>query len=124
MDEDKDRCRLAFVALNVELLDLGRSVGEALGLADSQAHQFAVANTTLDQLLAVRRIGGLIISRVKRGLIVVKEYRRPFFGHRTPSIRAGFGDWLRPKERKREALHILLLPGEPSAPASLVRRGV
>ena len=86
MDKDEDRCRGASGAVNVEPLDLGRSVSDALGLADAMARQFAVADTALDQLLTVRRIGGLIISRVECGLIVVEEYRRPFFWHRTPVI--------------------------------------
>src|SRR5260370_41825199 len=55
MDEDKDGCGFATAAVDVEPLDLGRSVGDALGLAEAPARQFAVANTTLDQLLAVGR---------------------------------------------------------------------
>ncbi len=35
MDEDEDRCRGASGAVNVEPLDLGRSVSDALGLADA-----------------------------------------------------------------------------------------
>src|SRR6266436_2698231 len=55
MNEDKDRCHGASGAVDVKLLDLGRSVGDALGLADAKARQFAFADSALDQLLAVRR---------------------------------------------------------------------
>ena len=99
MYKDEDRCRIAFGAINVEPLDVGRSVSDALGLADANARQFAVANAPLDQLLSVRRIGRLVISRIEFGLAVVEEYRRPFFGHRTSAICAGLGDGPQPKER-------------------------
>src|SRR6266436_6050792 len=59
MDEDEDRCHGASGAVDVKLLDLGRSVGDALGLPDPTARKFAVVDAALDQLLAVRRIGGL-----------------------------------------------------------------
>src|ERR1700719_2562038 len=65
MDEDENRCRGASGAVNVEPLDVGRSVSDALGLADAKARQFAVTDAPLDQLLAVRRIGGLVISRIE-----------------------------------------------------------
>ena len=35
MNKDEDRRRVAFGAVNVEPLDLGRSVSDALGLADA-----------------------------------------------------------------------------------------
>ena len=101
MDEDEDRCRVAFGAVNVEPLDLGRSVSDALGLADAKARQFAVADAPLDQLLAVWCIGSLVISCVECRLVVVKVYGRAFFGHRTPAICAGLGDWPQSKERER-----------------------
>src|SRR5580692_10851615 len=44
MYKDEDRCRIAFGAINVEPLELGLSVSDALGLADAKAHQFAVAD--------------------------------------------------------------------------------
>ena len=86
MDEDEDRCGCAASAVDVEPLDLARSVGDALGLADMSAREFAVADPALDQLLAVRRVGRLVIGRVECGLVVVEEYRRAFLGHRTPAI--------------------------------------
>src|SRR6266850_726434 len=82
VDEDEDWCGLATAAVDVEPLDLGRSIGGALGLADMPARQFAVADAALDQLLAVGRISGLVIGRVEGGLVVVEEYRQTFFGHR------------------------------------------
>src|SRR6266851_9432805 len=85
MDEDEDRCGSAAGTVDVESLDLGRSVSGALGLADMPARQFAVADAALDQLLAVRRVGGLIIGRVECRLIVVEEYRRAFLRHPTPA---------------------------------------
>src|SRR6267142_1128150 len=86
MDEDEDGSGFAIGAVDVEPFDLGRSVGGALGLADAAARQLAVADAALDQLLAVGRIGGLVIGRVECGLVVVEEYRRTFFGHPTPAI--------------------------------------
>ena len=53
MDEDEDRCRGPFRAVDVEALDLAWSIGEALGLADAQACLLAVSDPALDQLLAV-----------------------------------------------------------------------
>ena len=35
VDENEGRCRVALSAVNVNLLDFGRSIGEALGLADT-----------------------------------------------------------------------------------------
>jgi hypothetical protein len=35
VDKDEDRRRVAFGTVNVESLDLGRSIREALGLADA-----------------------------------------------------------------------------------------
>src|SRR5258705_11901068 len=40
VDKDEDRCRVASSAVNV--VDLGRSICEALGLADAKPRQFAV----------------------------------------------------------------------------------
>src|SRR5438105_15446201 len=65
-------------AVYVQLLDLGRAIGDALGLADTMARQFAVADSAFDQLLTIRRVGGLVIGRVECGLIIVEEYRRIF----------------------------------------------
>ena len=89
MDEDKDRCRGARAAVDVEPLNLGRSVGGALGLADMPARDSAVGDAALDQLLAVRRIGGLVIRGVECRLVIVEEYRRAFFEHRSPAICGG-----------------------------------
>src|SRR4029077_3583516 len=101
VDKDEGRRRVAFGAANVKPLDLGRSVSGALGLAGAKARQFAVSDAPPVQLLAVCCIGSLVISCIEFGLVVVEEYRRPFFGHRTPAICAGLVDWPRPKERER-----------------------
>jgi hypothetical protein len=74
VDENEGRRGLALSAVNIEPLDLGRSIREALGLADAKARQFAVADAALDQLLAVWCIGSLVISRVECSLVVVKVY--------------------------------------------------
>jgi hypothetical protein len=84
MDKDEEGCRGASSAVNIELLDLGRSIREALGLADARTGQFAVLNAALDQLLAVRRIRSLVVSGIECSLIVIEKYSRPFFRHRTP----------------------------------------
>ena len=86
MDEDKDGCGFASAAVDIEPFDFAMPVSDALGLADAPARQFALADAALDQLLAVRRIGGLVIGRVECGLVIVEEYRRAFIGHRTPAI--------------------------------------
>ena len=78
---------------------------DALGLADAKARQFAVADAALDQLLAVWRIGRLVIGCVECRLVVVEEYRRPFFGHRTTAICAGRRDRPRPKREGEMKLY-------------------
>jgi len=92
MDEDKDRRRHTPAAVNVEPLDLGRAIGDALGFADVPPCHCALADAALDQLLAVRRVGGLVIGRVECGLVIVEEYQRAFFGHRSPAICGGRRD--------------------------------
>ena len=92
VDKDEDRRRVAFGAVNVKPLDLGRSVSDALGLADAKARQFAVSDAPLDQLLAVCCIGSLVISCIEFGLVVVKVYGQAFFGHRTTVTCAGRRD--------------------------------
>src|SRR5207249_4126719 len=58
------RSGVASGAVDVEPCDLGRSVGDPLGLPGAPARQLAVADAALDQLLAVGRIGGLVVGRV------------------------------------------------------------
>src|SRR6202035_475854 len=48
VDENEDRRGLALSAVNIEPLDLGRSIREALGLADTQARQFAISDAAPD----------------------------------------------------------------------------
>jgi hypothetical protein len=85
MDEDEDRRQFASGAVYVQLLDLGRAIWYALGLADPSSCQLAVAVSAVDQLLTIRRVGGLVIRRVERCLIVVEEDPRTFIRHRTLS---------------------------------------
>jgi hypothetical protein len=49
VDENEYRCRRACGAINIELLDRGRTVCNPLGLADATARQFAVADSAFDQ---------------------------------------------------------------------------
>src|SRR5262249_22994164 len=71
---------------DIEPLDLGRAVGDALGLAGTPAHIGAGSDAALDQLLAVWCIGSLVIGRVECGLVIIEEHRRALFPHRTPAI--------------------------------------
>ena len=47
MDEDKGRCRGQPGAVDVQPFDLGPSVSDTLGLADTKARRRAVANSAL-----------------------------------------------------------------------------
>jgi hypothetical protein len=71
----EDRRQFASAAVYVQSLDLGRTIGDALGLTDPLSCQLAVADSAFDQLLTIRRVGGLVIRRVERCLIVVEEDR-------------------------------------------------
>jgi len=92
MDEDKDRRRHTPPAVDVEPFNLACTIGHTLGLADTPPRCCAVADAALDQLLAVGRVSGLVIGRVEFGLVVVEEYQRAFFGHRSPAICGGRHD--------------------------------
>jgi hypothetical protein len=61
MNKHEDGCCGAGGAIDVELLDLAGAVGDALRLADAAARQLAVVGPAPDQLLAVRRVGGLVM---------------------------------------------------------------
>jgi hypothetical protein len=78
MDENEDRRPFASGAVYVQSLDLGRAIGDALGLADTMARQIAVADSAFDQLLTIRRVGGLVIGGVECGLVIIEEYRLIF----------------------------------------------
>jgi len=58
MDEDEERRQFASGAVYVQSFDFRRAIGDALGLADAMARQFAVADSAFDQLLTIRRVGG------------------------------------------------------------------
>src|SRR5215472_10526105 len=74
MDEDKDHGRGLPAAVDVEPLDLGRTVGDALGVTDAPARHRTFVDSTLDQLCAIGRVGGLVIGRVERRLVIVEKY--------------------------------------------------
>src|SRR5205807_10638648 len=48
MDEDEERRQFASGAVYVQSLYLSRAIGDALGLADTMARQFAVADSAFD----------------------------------------------------------------------------
>src|SRR5205814_8233763 len=81
MDEEEDRRQFASGAVYVQTLDLGRAIGNTLGLADTMARQFAVADSAFNQLLTVRGIGGLIVGRIEGALVIIQEYRKTFSRH-------------------------------------------
>jgi hypothetical protein len=100
MDKDKDRRCGPRAAVDVESLDLGPTIGDALGLAQAAPRHCALADAARDQLLAVGRISGLVIGRVEGFLVVIEKYRRAFFRHRTPLLVAVHD---RPRTEEREA---------------------
>ena len=84
MDEHEDRRRWSGAAVDVEPLDLGRPVGDPLGLADAPAHIGAVADAALDQLLAVWRIGSLVKAESSAAWSYSRNTGRPFSGIAPP----------------------------------------
>jgi hypothetical protein len=91
MDEDEDRRQFASGAVYIQSLDLIRAIGDPLGLVDTMAREFAVADSAFDQLLTIRHVGGLVIRGIECGLVIVEEYWRIF--HRDPCKPDGaFGD--------------------------------
>ena len=62
----------------IELLDLGRTVGEPLGRTEPRAHPVAVELVALVHLVAVRRIDRLVIGVVERLLVHVEPDQRSF----------------------------------------------
>ena len=89
MNKHEDGCCGAGGAIDVELLDLAGALGDALRLADAAARQLAVAGPAPDQLLAVRRVGGLVMCRIEGRLVVVEKHRRPSLRHLSPPCYAG-----------------------------------
>src|SRR5262249_33625393 len=76
MNEDIDRRVRLTGAVDVELLDLGRAVGDALGRADDGARPLAVGDAALGDLLAIGRVDNLVIGVVERLLVHVEPNER------------------------------------------------
>src|SRR5215831_11636910 len=74
--EDIDRRVRLPGAVDGELLDLGRAVGDALGRADGGARPLAVGDAALGDLLAIGRVDDLIIGVVERLLVHVEPNER------------------------------------------------
>jgi hypothetical protein len=72
----------------------------------------AVADAPLDQLLAVRRIGGQVISRIECSLVVGEEYRAPFSGIEPPLFVPALAIGHHGGDGEMKALHTLPLAGE------------
>src|SRR5262249_21307644 len=72
VDEDVDRRVRLSGAVDVELLDLGRSVGNAGGSADRGARALAVGNPALGDLVAVGRVDDLVVGVVELLLVHVE----------------------------------------------------
>src|SRR5215468_2019546 len=76
VDEDIDRRVCLPGAVDVELLDLGRAVGDALGRADGGARLLAIGDAPLGDLLAIGRVDDLIIGVIERLLVHVEPNER------------------------------------------------
>src|SRR5262249_17711123 len=76
VNEDIDRRVRLPGAVDVELLDLARAVGDALGRADGSARPLAVGDAPLGNLLAIGRVDDLIIGVVERLLVHVEPNER------------------------------------------------
>ena len=76
VDEDIDRRVRLAGAVDVELLDLGRAVGDARGRADGGARLLAVGDPALGDLLAIGCVDDLIIGVVERLLVHVEPNER------------------------------------------------
>src|SRR5215471_19403621 len=78
MDEDEDRRVGAAGAVNVELFDLGRSVGRALRGADTGACCIAVAIKALAHLSYEGLVIYLVVRCIQFELVVIHEHQRAF----------------------------------------------
>src|SRR5262249_19979079 len=76
VNEDIDRRIRLPGAVDVELLDLGRAVGDALGRTDGGARPLAVGDPALGDLLAIGRVDDLIVGVVERLLVHVEPNER------------------------------------------------
>src|SRR5205814_1050417 len=78
VDEDVDRRVRLLGAEDVELLDLGQAIGNALRHAQNGAHLFAVDDAALADLIAVGGIDHLVVGVVERLLVHVEPDERSF----------------------------------------------
>ena len=76
MHENIDRRVRALGAVDVELLDLGLPISDALGRADGGACSRAVGKAALRNLLAVGGIDDLVVGIVERLLVHVEPNER------------------------------------------------
>jgi hypothetical protein len=82
MNEHHDRRAGTAAAIDVELLDVARAVGAAVGLAETGARQLAVGDPALADLVDIGRIGGLIVGAIELGLVVIDKDLGTFLGRR------------------------------------------
>ena len=78
VDENVDRRVLDAAVENVERLDLGRPVGDALRIAEPRARPLARGVAARHHLRAVRRIDLLVVGVVERLLVHVEQDQRTF----------------------------------------------
>ena len=76
VDEDINRRVCLPGAVDVELLDLSRAVGDALGRTDGGARLLAVGDASLGDLLAIGRVDDLVIGVIERLLVHVEPNER------------------------------------------------
>ena len=89
VDEHMDRRVGALGAIEVELLDRLRAVGDAPRRAEARSRELAVRRIAAQELLQIWRVLRLVVRRIERGLVVVAEHLRSFGEHRCRGERAG-----------------------------------
>src|SRR6266508_6773772 len=85
MDEDVDGRVRRLGCEDVEPLDRGRAIGEALGRAEALAHELAVPGKALEDVVEVGRIDQLIIGVVEVLLVHVEPDQRTLLARRLRS---------------------------------------
>src|SRR5262245_17829021 len=76
VNENIDGGMRSFRPIDVELLDLGWTIGDAIGRADRRTRAFAVGDPPSGDLLAIRGVDDLVIGIVERLLIHVEPNER------------------------------------------------
>ena len=82
MDEDHGRRVRARGAIDIDLLDLGRTVSRPFRRTDPRKRACDRLAVTLENPVAIEGIDGLIIRLVQRLLVHVEPDERPFFTRR------------------------------------------